>query len=336
MSTGKSHTALGLLALLALCGAVLSNKPMPHTQLAKKARYDFNHLNSWGYKKECASYSFINIAANATQACAQPFKLRLAAKFGAKVAESQAVSFAGNFGSLRVPECAGGKLERLAASSMEFRAHSGHKLNGTVFDAELIMYFKRKGCKAATHAVSVFLNAVASDRDARDVFRATFASARVSSAPIIYQSARRVRSVVLPARLRRFFAAGRKFYRYQGSLPTPPLTQNVSWFVFEKAISVSRDDIEFLNSKYSSNKFASGNNVAPVQPLNKREVVYTKIAGKPHFKKHAKRVAKKHSNKSIKRVVKSHKKLSDGRLFGLKTRKTIVKVGATAVLRRHK
>lgn len=304
MSTGKSHTTLGLLALLVLCGAVLSSKAA-QAPLAHKALYDFNHLNSWGYNKQCSAYSFIDIPASCSKDCAQFFKLSLNRKFNANVAENQAVSLAGNFGQLRVLDDCKTKKVQLRANKIEFRAQSGHRLNGTAFDAELIMYFNRKGCKTVTHAVSVMLNAVATDMDAQDMFRATFSSAAVNSAPIIYQSAHKARNVVLPKQLRNFFCAGQNFYRYKGSMPTPPLTQDITWFVFEKPISVSRDDIEFLNSKYSSNKFNKGNNVGALQALNKRSISYTQIAGKA-IKRHNKKHASKSHKKRTHRVVKSH------------------------------
>lgn len=315
MTSSRSHTALGLLALLVMCGTVLSSKSA-HAPLARKQRYDFNHLNAWGYKKECAAYSFVDIPAAASKPadCGQFFKLALANRFNARVAQNQAVSLAGNFGQLRVLDECGKKRVTLSANKLEFRAHSGHTLNGTVFDAELIMYFNRRNCKGPTHAVSLFLNAAKSDLDAQDLFRATFASAAVDSAPIIYQSAHKAYGVSLPKKLRKYFSAGQTFYRYKGSLPTPPLKQDVTWFVFDKPVTVSRDDIEFLNSKYSSAKFLKGNNVAPVQPLNKRDVAYSKISGRVRnivkkivIKTHVKKVAalhnKRHGNKVVVKTI---------------------------------
>lgn len=335
MSTRRSHTTLGLLALLVLCGAVLSSKAA-QAPLAHKNLYDFNHLNAWGYRNNCTAYSFIDIPATCAKPCAAPFKLNLSRKFNAVVAENQAVSFAGSFGNLRVLDECKTKQVSLSAKKLEFRAHSGHKLNGTAFDAELIMYFNRKGCKTATHAVSVFLNAVATNKDAQDMFRATFSSAAVNSTPIIYQSAHKARNVVLPKQLRNYFAAGQNFYRYKGSMPTPPLNQNITWFVFEKPISVSRDDIEFLRSKYSSDKFANGNNVAPVQSLNNRDIAYSQIAGKCKkvvTKRHQKRAIKSHK-KQYSRVYKNH----NNKLHNVVAANSTIAINSTShkgISRRH-
>lgn len=57
--------------------------------------------------------------------------------------------------------------------------------------------------------------------------------------------------------------SGTQFFRYMGSLTTPPCSEGVNWFVASEAISVSRAQVEkFLQ--------AAGENARPLQALNNR------------------------------------------------------------------
>ncbi|MDR3301899.1 MAG: carbonic anhydrase family protein [Spirochaetaceae bacterium] len=64
-----------------------------------------------------------------------------------------------------------------------------------------------------------------------------------------------------------FISAATLFYRYDGSLTTPPCTEGVKWCIADKPIQASQAQID------SFTKIYSGNN-RPVQNLNGR-VVYT-------------------------------------------------------------
>lgn len=55
-------------------------------------------------------------------------------------------------------------------------------------------------------------------------------------------------------------------YTYEGSLTTPPCTENVKWFVSDEPISLSEEQIEAVQ------KVSSENN-RPVQDLNKRDIL---------------------------------------------------------------
>lgn len=57
----------------------------------------------------------------------------------------------------------------------------------------------------------------------------------------------------------------RLFYRYDGSLTTPPCSEGVKWFVLTTPIEMSAAQIEMFRS------VINGNN-RPVQPLNEREL----------------------------------------------------------------
>ncbi|KAM7263871.1 hypothetical protein ACFE04_001554 [Oxalis oulophora] len=61
----------------------------------------------------------------------------------------------------------------------------------------------------------------------------------------------------------------RKYYRYIGSLTTPPCTENVIWTILGKVRSVSKSQVETLTAPLQT---AFKNNARPVQPLNDRKL----------------------------------------------------------------
>ncbi len=60
--------------------------------------------------------------------------------------------------------------------------------------------------------------------------------------------------------------AGRSYFRYAGSLTTPPCSEVVSWVVMTGAIAVSQDQVDAFAALYPMN-------ARPVQPLNRRFIL---------------------------------------------------------------
>lgn len=56
------------------------------------------------------------------------------------------------------------------------------------------------------------------------------------------------------------------YYHYLGSLTTPPLTENVEWYVFTEHVTISKEQLNKLCNYHS-------NNFRDVQPLNDRKVL---------------------------------------------------------------
>ncbi|CAL8103815.1 unnamed protein product [Calicophoron daubneyi] len=62
-----------------------------------------------------------------------------------------------------------------------------------------------------------------------------------------------------------------QFYRYVGSLTTPPCTEDVMWTIFEKVCSISSSELDLLRKlKYPSteSQMHMTNNYRPIQPVN--------------------------------------------------------------------
>ena len=62
-----------------------------------------------------------------------------------------------------------------------------------------------------------------------------------------------------------FLPAERTFYRYDGSLTTPPCTQGVTWIVMQDPLFMSSGQLAGLQG-------IMGLNFRPVQPLNDRPI----------------------------------------------------------------
>ncbi|XP_027349156.1 alpha carbonic anhydrase 7-like [Abrus precatorius] len=63
---------------------------------------------------------------------------------------------------------------------------------------------------------------------------------------------------------------GKMYYRYMGSLTTPPCTEGVVWTINKKISTVSRKQVKLL--KESVLKYYAKRNARPLQPLNQREI----------------------------------------------------------------
>ncbi|NJO39546.1 MAG: carbonic anhydrase [Cyanobacteria bacterium CRU_2_1] len=63
--------------------------------------------------------------------------------------------------------------------------------------------------------------------------------------------------------LNQLFPVDRSFYRYFGSLTTPPCSEVVNWIVYQQPIEVSREQVEKFVEIFPGN-------ARPIQPLNRR------------------------------------------------------------------
>ena len=69
-----------------------------------------------------------------------------------------------------------------------------------------------------------------------------------------------------PINLEALLPEADSFFHYDGSLTTPPCTEDVKWVVFEQPIEMSKEQIEAFQQIFPANH-------RPVQPLNEREII---------------------------------------------------------------
>ena len=67
-------------------------------------------------------------------------------------------------------------------------------------------------------------------------------------------------------------AASQHFYRYAGSLTTPPCFESVTWTVFHEPLAISKGQMSFFRSLLIGNGKPMVNNFRPVQKLNGRKI----------------------------------------------------------------
>ncbi|KMV29618.1 carbonic anhydrase [Photobacterium swingsii] len=72
-----------------------------------------------------------------------------------------------------------------------------------------------------------------------------------------------INTAINPAQL---LPRSREYYRFNGSLTTPPCSEGVRWFVLKEHLTSTRDEVEALQQ-------AMGNNARPLQPLNARTIL---------------------------------------------------------------
>ncbi|XP_069979102.1 uncharacterized protein [Penaeus vannamei] len=74
----------------------------------------------------------------------------------------------------------------------------------------------------------------------------------------------------------------RDFYRYNGSLTTPPCTANVEWTIFENPVAVPLRFLKGLRALANGEGEHISNNFRPPQKLGRRKVLYSGTRPKPN------------------------------------------------------
>lgn len=133
---------------------------------------------------------------------------------------------------------------------LQFHFHhpSEHLLSGKAQDLEV--HFVHKAASGALAVVGVFITPGAENATLKAVFDAMPAKETPETATT---------TTIDPAQL---LSSG-PYYRYMGSLTTPPCSEGLTWSVFEKPITASKEQILAFAKLFA-------NNARPVQPLNNR------------------------------------------------------------------
>lgn len=137
---------------------------------------------------------------------------------------------------------------------LQFHFHhpSEHLLNGKPLDLEC--HFVHKSASGNLAVVGIFFTVGAHNGALQPIF---------DQMPKDAGAEVKAKGTVDPQAL---FPASRNYFRYMGSLTTPPCSEGITWTVFKEAVQLSPDQLKQFASLFP-------NNARPVQPKNRRSVI---------------------------------------------------------------
>ncbi|MCP3903189.1 MAG: carbonic anhydrase family protein [Planctomycetes bacterium] len=141
---------------------------------------------------------------------------------------------------------------RYTLQQFHFHTPSEHTVRGRHADMEVHLVHKSAGGDVAV--VSLMINAGSHDPEFDRIL------------DYLPSAANRARTSTATMDSERFLPSDRGYYRYEGSLTTPPCTEDVLWFVFRSPVELSASQIGKIHA-------VIGDNNRPVQPLNGRQVL---------------------------------------------------------------
>ncbi|GHU25436.1 carbonic anhydrase [Spirochaetia bacterium] len=134
---------------------------------------------------------------------------------------------------------------------LHFHAKSEHTVNGRYSPMEV--HFVHKAADGDTAVVGFLINAGT---------KSTFFEEAFSKLPASVTKEELEKTINFTP----FFARSPTFYRYTGSLTTPPCTEGIKWSVAATPVTLSADQIAAFTAIYH-------NNFRPIQDLNGRNIV---------------------------------------------------------------
>ncbi|XP_076949969.1 carbonic anhydrase Nec1-like [Bidens hawaiensis] len=146
-----------------------------------------------------------------------------------------------------------------ALKQAHWHSPSEHTINGIGYDMEIHLVHLSIDNKIAV--ISVFYN-ISRPNEFLSMLEANITS-------MINQKGKRVHAGIIDPRDIRM--SRWRYYRYIGSLTVPPCTEEVVWMISRKITTVSKDQVTLLRE--AVHDYAK-NNARPLQPDNKRDIVF--------------------------------------------------------------
>ncbi|XP_015898654.3 alpha carbonic anhydrase 1, chloroplastic [Ziziphus jujuba] len=151
---------------------------------------------------------------------------------------------------------------------LHYHSPSEHQLQGVQYPVE--QHLVHRADDGSSSVVAILYQ-----YDKPDPFLAKFMDKLTELAKENCQSHEQAHIAVGTLDLKLLKKQTRKFYRYIGSLTTPPCTEQVIWNILARVRSISKEQVEALKAPVRSN---CKNNARPLQPLNGRQVeLYAEI-----------------------------------------------------------
>ncbi len=247
-------------ALRTLAGAVLIACPVCQA-LAEEKKADAHGGAHWTYEGEGGPEAWGDLSAD-FRACSlgleqTPIDLKATIQAQTGLVEPSfqpmPLTILNNGHTIQV-NCAPGSRSVISGQAfdlLQFHFHhpSEHLLSGRNFDLEL--HFVHKSAQGQLAVLGVFIRPGLENAALAPIWAAM---PREAGEP------QQVGATIDPAAL---LPADRKYFRYKGSLTTPPCSEGVLWTVFKDPIEASSDQIRKFAELFPVN-------ARPVQPLNSR------------------------------------------------------------------
>ncbi len=143
----------------------------------------------------------------------------------------------------------GGKTYNLL--QMHFHTPSEHYIDGAPYPMEV--HFVHKAADGELAVVGAMMKIGAANKVVQGIWQNIPAAGETKTVESVTYSG----TDLLPE--------GRDYYKYVGSLTTPPCSENVQWHVLKEPIEISEEQLVAFQNIYPVN-------ARPVQPLNERTV----------------------------------------------------------------
>ena len=216
------------------------------TEAATEEHLDYGNQDEWTFESG-KMQSPINIETSAAETMIEDGSLTL------DYAE-EIIDVIDNGHSIEMEDGGQATIAGRGFELMQFHLHSPseHTLDGEYFPIEL--HFVHKAQDGRLAVIAVFFE----EGTANAAFQAILDDVKANAETTVASGLSLDVAELLPA--------NKSYYHYLGSLTTPPLTENVEWYVMANPVEVSAEQIAAFNEYYE------GNN-REVQPLGERSVL---------------------------------------------------------------
>ena len=216
------------------------------TEAAAEEHLDYENQDEWDFESG-GMQSPINIETGAAEAMIEDGSLNL------DYAE-EIIDVIDNGHSIEMEDGGQATIAGRSFELTQFHLHSPseHTLDGEYFPIEL--HFVHKAQDGRLAVIAVFFK----EGTANAAFQEILDDVKENEETTVASGVHLNVTELLPE--------NKSYYHYLGSLTTPPLTENVEWYVMANPVEVSAEQIAAFNEYYE------GNN-REVQPLGERSVL---------------------------------------------------------------
>ncbi|MGC6770239.1 carbonic anhydrase [Enterococcus sp. LJL128] len=211
-------------------------------QVNKEEHIDYDHQDEWEFVSE-KMQSPIDIPTSEVENMS-PDLGTIVLDYGIEITNAE-----NNGHSIQIED--GGKAEingrNFELTQFHFHAESEHTIDGKHYPMEV--HFVNKAQDGRLAVIGVFFKEGAENKGFQEVLDNVNNG---KTEPI--------------TDLNEMLPENKSYYHYLGSLTTPPLSENVEWYVMKNSVEVSKEQIKSFKKLYAHNN-------REIQPLNDRAII---------------------------------------------------------------